>query len=75
MILQSVGYQPYKKEQWKKIKEMWELYKESVGFEGEIGIRLVQLGKNQIEVNGIIEMNRKDVENNLDAWYKLRKES
>ncbi|HCR36288.1 hypothetical protein A2130_03120 [Candidatus Woesebacteria bacterium GWC2_33_12] len=74
MTLQLVSYKPFAKNQWERIIEMWRLYKESIGLEGDIGISLVRKGKNQREIDDAIALHRDYIKNNLDEWHKLRKE-
>ncbi len=75
MTLQSGEYRPYTKEQWAKIKVLWNLYKENIGLEEDIYLKLVQEGKNLDEINSAIEKHRKGVEDNLETWHSLRKEA
>jgi hypothetical protein len=68
-------YRPYTKEQWVRIKQMWDLYKESVGLEGDISLKLVREGKSPTEVDNAIEEHRNNVRGNLETWHSLRKEA
>lgn len=68
-------YKPYTKEQWAKISKMWNLYREDVGLEGDIVVKLVQQRKELGEINNAIENHRISTEPNLEAWHALRKES
>lgn len=68
-------YNPYTKEQWIGIKQMWDLYKESIGLEGEITLKMVREGKDLEQTNREVEKHRVDMQENLKAWHNLRKES
>ncbi|KKP46225.1 MAG: hypothetical protein UR39_C0014G0006 [Candidatus Woesebacteria bacterium GW2011_GWA1_33_30] len=72
MNLQSTSYQPFKRERWQKIKDVWDLYKENVGLEGEIGFKLVQEGRSQSEIDQEIDTHRNKSKNNLEAWHGLK---
>lgn len=74
MTLQA-SYCPYTKEQWAKIKEVWDLYKENIGLEGDICLKLVREGKSLGEINGAIEKHRMSIKDDLETWHRLKKEA
>jgi hypothetical protein len=67
-------YRPYSKEQWAKIEKLWKIYRDDIGLEGELCSQLVKEHKSDDEIKEAIEMHRKDVEGNLEAWNQLKGE-
>jgi len=67
-------YNPYTKEQREKIKEVWEMYKEDIGLDGELYFKLAREGKSVDEITEAINDHHRDVERNLEAWHNLRRE-
>ncbi len=67
-------YWPYTKEQWGKISQLWDIYREAVGLEGELYLQLKGKGKNENEISEAINKHNKDVAGNREAWHQLRGE-
>ena len=65
-------YNPYTKEQWEKIKFWWDMYKDSVGLEGELYMSLKKTGIGEEMVLKKIEEYRKKVATEREVWNNLR---
>jgi hypothetical protein len=74
-MVSPVSYRPYTKQQSARIKEMWTLYKDNIGLEGNICLNLVQDGKDLGEIKKAVEEHRASIKENLEAWHGLRKEA
>lgn len=68
-------YNPYTKAQAERIKELWSIYREDVGLEGDIYHNLVIAGKDQGIIDSEITDFRKSVEESREAWHNLLKEN
>ncbi len=69
------AYNPYSKAQAERIKELWSIYREDVGLEGDIYHNLVKEGKDQGIIDSEITDFRKSVEKSREAWHNLLKEN
>ena len=67
-------YNPYKKGQWETIKYWWDIYKDSVGLEGELYMALKKTGMGDERVLEKIEEHRKEVAIERENWNNLRHE-
>ena len=73
-LSQFSQYSPIKKEQWARIKKLWEIYRDTVGLEGELYLKLAGEGKSKGEIIEAINTHRKEVEGDIQAWHELRGE-
>lgn len=67
-------YNPYTKEQFEKIKYWWDIYRNSVGLEGELYITLKKSGMGEDKVAEEIREYRKRVAKDRENWNNLRQE-
>lgn len=72
-VVQHVLYNPYTGEQWAKIKSDWESYKQDIGLEVNLYLRLKREGKSDGDALKLIDEHRKDIEKTREAWYDLRR--
>lgn len=70
----SKSYNPYKKEQWEKIKYWWDIYKDSVGLEGELYLTLKSGPMSGEKVREKLEKYRNGVAIDRENWNNLRHE-
>lgn len=67
-------YNPYTKEQWEKIKFWWDVYKSSVGLEGELYMTLRRTGTSEEKIQEKIEEYHNKVAIERENWNNLRHE-
>lgn len=58
-------------EQQAKIKDLWGLYKEEFGLEGDLYFNLKKSGMSDDQINKILESRNNKVGENLQSWYDL----
>lgn len=65
------AYNPYTQEQSKKIKEMWFIYRNDIGLEGDIYRKLIKEGLSEREIDVIIDGHRAEVKELKKAWEDI----
>lgn len=65
-------YKPYTEEQWQRIRQLWDLYKNSFGLAGELFLKLKMDGKTAGQMGEEIQIRRDRLEKDLAAWRNLR---
>lgn len=71
----SGGYKPYTNKQWEKISDLWQIYKNDIGLDGELYMQLKAEGKSEGDIEKEIESHHEAVKENLKIWHELRETS